>query len=77
MSQSAFRLLLILGLCVSPHGRIAAALTPRAAVFNDRWTRHDETFARDIARQVSAAGYTVEFVGVTSLTNFPPRNSIW
>ena len=42
----------------------AAPALLRAAVFSDRPPGGDETFAREIAGQVSAAGYAVEFIGV-------------
>lgn len=47
----------------------AAPALLRAAVFSDRPPGGDETFAREIAGQVSAAGYAVEFIGVSALTN--------
>ena len=47
----------------------AAEAAPRAAVFTDRLPGQDEEFAREIGAQVSAAGYAVEFIGVSVLTN--------
>lgn len=47
----------------------AAPALPRAAVFADRLPGLDGNFAREIATQVSASGYAVEFIGVTTLTN--------
>ena len=47
----------------------AAGSAPQAAVFTDPLPGRDETFAREIGAQVSAAGYAVEFIGVNVLTN--------
>lgn len=47
----------------------AADATSRAAVFTDRLPGQDESFAREIGAQVSAAGYVVDFIGVNVLTN--------
>ena len=42
---------------------------PRAAVFSDSLPGFDQALAREISRQVQAAGYATEFVGATDLTN--------
>ena len=47
----------------------AAEAQPRAALFTDRLPGQDETFARELGAQVSAAGYAVEFIGVKVLSN--------
>jgi hypothetical protein len=46
-----------------------AAGSPHAAVFTDELPGHDAILAREIATQVSEAGYRVEFIGVATLTN--------
>lgn len=48
---------------------LAASEPPRAAVFREPSPGHDETLARIIANQVSAAGYAVSFINTASLTN--------
>lgn len=57
---------------------LAASEPPRAAVFRKPSPGHDETLARIIANQVSAAGYAVSFINTASLTNTSPypRNSL-
>src|ERR1039458_4102445 len=41
----------------------------RAAVFSDRLPGFNETLAREISRQVQAAGYATEFIDAATLTN--------
>ena len=41
----------------------------RAAVFSDSLPGFNETLAREISRQVQAAGYATEFIDTTVLTN--------
>jgi hypothetical protein len=59
---------LVFGVVFFPASLLSAE-NPRAAVFADRLPGHDEAFARKMASQVSAAGFSVEFIGVAALTN--------
>src|SRR6266496_1100462 len=68
-TQHALRCLLIAWLLLSLRGLLAAETPRHAVVFTDKLPGHDEAFARDIAAQVSASGYAVAFVGVSTLTN--------
>ena len=43
--------------------------SPHAAVFTDQLPGHDAILAREIATQVSGAGYSVEFINAVALTN--------
>jgi hypothetical protein len=60
---------LLLGLTLAVACVRASAEAPRAAVFSERLPGRNEAFAREIAAQISAAGYAVEFIGVSVLTN--------
>ena len=48
---------------------LGAAESPHAAVFIDPSTGNSESFAREIAAQVLAVGYCVEFISPATLTN--------
>ena len=48
---------------------LSAAESQRAAVFTDPLPGHREAFSREIGALVSAAGYRVEFINATALTN--------
>ena len=45
------------------------AASPHAALFTDQLPGHDANLAREIATQVSGAGYSVEFINAVALTN--------
>ena len=47
----------------------AQAAEYRAAVFYDRLPGREETFAREMATEVTAAGYVTEIIGLSTLTN--------
>jgi len=48
---------------------LLAAESSRAAVFCDELPGHEVIFACEIETQVSAAGYSVEFINTSTLTN--------
>ena len=56
--------LVFLGKAVAAH-----AADYRAAVFYDRLPGRDEAFARELAAEVTVAGYVAEIIGVSTLTN--------
>jgi hypothetical protein len=60
---------LVFGLTILAPVMLAIEAPPRAAVFTDELPGHRDSFAHEIASQVSAAGYAVEFIGLNVLTN--------
>ena len=60
---------LFLGLVFLSRMVMANEAAPRAAVFTDKLVGTDDAFAHEIASQVSAAGYAVDFIGLNVLTN--------
>jgi len=69
MFSAVYRCLLWLGLSFSSCALLGVEFLPRAAIFQDVLPGHDRAFAQEIARQVSANGYAVEFIGINTLTN--------